>query len=492
MRKILFGTILSLSVLLISCDLDKYPEDSIATNTAWTSITDAMKFRDGIYGLFQSINGGIYTYTSDYQSDLFNATISYSNRGGDMYRWDFTSSQYDIEDIYEFNYECINNCNNIIQNISTIAIKSDEEQAQADMIKGEAHLMRAICYHTLVLRFAKDYEPATVATDLGLPLVLEVDPNAKPERATLAKTYELIKSDISEARTFLKTEGEANSVYFTVDVIDAFEARVDLYMHNYSEAINLAKRIIDKYPLISASDELAKMWLNDEGSEVVYKVFMSKDERGDLTSSAPCAFPYYLNYSTGLNKLSPDFIPTKWVVELYENSDIRKETSFRQDEITCLSTTAPDIFLLNKYPGNPALKKSEYEYYQMSKLFRSAEAYLIAAEASYSDGDPSTALGYLNDLRIARSASSLNISGEDVLKAIKEEWIREFVGEGNRLNDLKRWHDGFSRHGVQNSSIVLSGVNLDQKAVAANDIRFVWEIPANDLKANTNLIPNWK
>ena len=40
------------------------------------------------------------------------------------------------------------------------------------MIKGEAYLMRAICYNTLVTRFASDYEPATAASAKGLPLVL--------------------------------------------------------------------------------------------------------------------------------------------------------------------------------------------------------------------------------------------------------------------------------------------------------------------------------
>ena len=402
-----------------------------------------------------------------------------------MYRWDFTSSQYDIEDIYEFNYVSINNCNNILENIDKILIESEEEQAKADMIKGEAYLMRAICYHTLVLRFANDYEPASAETDLGLPLVLKMNPEAKPSRSTLAETYNQIKSDITEARKFLKTEGESNAIYFTEDVIDAFEARVDLYMHNYGNAIVLAKNIIAKYPLITDAKELENMWLNDEGSEVVYKVFMSVDERKNET-------PYYLNYNTGLKKFSPDFIPTQWVIDLYDNGDIRKQASYRKDTIACLDLVAPDVYILNKYPGNPNLKKSEYEYYQMPKIFRSAEAYLIAAEAAYYEGDATGALGFINNLRAARSASALNVSGDAVLKAIKDEWVREYIGEGHRLNNLKRWHEGFARHDVQNQSIVMNGANYDQKVVEANDKRFVWEIPANDLKANSNLVPNWK
>lgn len=248
MRNIFKTIILSSSLILTvtSCDLDQFPNDSISTETAWITVDDAVKFRNGIYSYFKSVNGGIYTYTADQQSDLFNATISFSNRGGDMHRWDFTAAQYDIEHIWQYNYFVINNCNNIIENIDKLTAKDDKEKATLNTIKGEAFLMRAICYHTLALRFAKDYEPANAGTDNGLPLVLTMKPEEKPSRSTLEDTYRQIKKDISEARTYLTTPGEANSIYFTVDVINAIEARVDLYMHNYSEAIALAKGLIAK------------------------------------------------------------------------------------------------------------------------------------------------------------------------------------------------------------------------------------------------------
>ena len=151
-RKIFKTIILSSSLVLTvtSCDLDQYPNDSISTETSWETVDDAVKFRNGIYSYFKSINGGIYTYTADQQSDLFNATISYSNRGGDMHRWDFTAAQYDVEDIWQYNYYTINNCNNIIANIDKIAAEKEEDKATLNMIKGEAYLMRAICYNTLV------------------------------------------------------------------------------------------------------------------------------------------------------------------------------------------------------------------------------------------------------------------------------------------------------------------------------------------------------
>ena len=485
MKKILIGTFCSALVLLSSCDLDKFPSANISQETAWQTIADARNFRYGIYSYSQVVSGGLYTYAADYQSDLFNMTVSSGNRGGDLHRWDFSNSQYDIEDIYQYNYTLINNCNNVINNIDNITVADEEELAEANTIKGEAYLMRSMAYHTLAVRFAKDYEPESAATDLGLPLVEVSDPNGKPSRSTLEATYQLIKNDIAQARQYLTTPGEANSEFLTVDVIDAFESRVDLYMHNYTEAESLAQSLISKYPLVNTAEGLESMWLNDEASEVLFRVRMTVDDRTN-------DFLYYLNWSTANGHWAPDFIPSQWVVDLYEDGDIRKHTSFLQDDVQCNDIQAADIYLLNKYPGNPALDLStEFEYYNMWKPFRVAESYLIVAEAAYRGNDEATALDALNQLRDSRNASALNVSGDALFQAIKEEWIREFVGEGQRLNDLKRWHDGFTRHDPQNMDILAVGMGMETLSVDANNMRFVWEIPANDLNANSNLVPNW-
>lgn len=481
-RTIILSSTLALSV--VSCDLDQYPNDSISTETAWETVDDAVKFRNGIYSMFRTVNGGIYTYTTDQQSDLFNATVSYSNRGGDMHRWDFTAAQYDIEDIWENNYYAINNCNNIIENIDRIPAESDEDKATLSMVKGEAYLMRAICYHTLAVRFANDYEPSTAANEKGLPLVLAMDPQGKPSRSTLEETYKQIKQDIKEARTYLTSKGEANAVYFTVDVADALEARVDLYMHNYSEAVQLAKGLIASYPLVKDAESLSNMWLNDESSEIIYKVFQSVDERAN-------EMDIYLSFSTVTKSFSPDFVPSQWVLDLYEDGDIRKDVFYRKDKITCLEVVKENVYMLNKYPGNPSLKKSEYQYYQMPKIFRSAEAYLIAAEASYLAADETGAAAYLNQLREQRGASAVTATGEALFNEIKNEWIREFIGEGHRMNDLKRWHDGMTRHDPQDAELLMTGNDYTTLSKDAKDRRMVWEIPNNDLNSNENLEGNW-
>lgn len=486
-KKILIGTLCSALTLFTACDLDKYPTNSIAQDEAWNSLTDAQKFRIGIYSYLQVISGGRNVYPQEFQSDLYNALAGFGNNGGDMHRWDFTSSQYDIEYIWQYNYVCINNCNNIINNIDNITVADNNEQIEANNIKGEAYLLRAYCYHTLALRFAKDYDPSTAESTLGLPLITVADVNAKPSRSSLASTYKLIKEDIAQARQLLTTAGEANSDYFTTDVIDALEARVDLYMHNYDEAITLSQSIIGKYPLITTVDGLADMCLNDEGSEVLMRVNISPDDY-----SSYCENTGYLNWSSSYNTYSPYFVPSQWVIDLYEENDIRKQAYFVKDVLTTNNIKGTDIYMLNKYPGNPIFESiAKNLYYNMWKPFRAAEFYLIAAEAAYQNNNETTALSMLNDLRTKRGASALAVSGSDLFQSIKEEWIREYIGEGQRLEGLKRWGDGFTRHDPQDTNIISIGTGMETLSIEANNIRFVWEIPANDQNANKNLEPNW-
>ena len=165
-----------------------------------------------------------------------------------------------------------------------------------------------------------------------------------------------------------------------------------------------------------------------------------------------------------------------------------------------VNTFANNIYVLNKFPGNATLNKTgadaEHTYLNIDKPFRIAEQYLIAAEASYRLGNTSDAQNYLNTLRQARGLVATTKTGTELFQLIKDEWFREFIGEGQRLDGLKRWGEGFSRKGqtMQNGELIMQA-NKDRNielTVDSKDQRFVWEIPYNDLLANKNLQKNWK
>ena len=71
--------------------------------------------------------------------------------------------------------------------------------------------------------------------------------------------------------------------------------------------------------------------------------------------------------------------------------------------------------------------------------------------------------------------------------------MREFAGEGFRLNCLKRWHEGFTRGEAQSlpAGFLRTANGVQGLTVDADNYRFIWEIPSNDLQANKNLQRNW-
>ncbi len=97
----------------------------------------------------------------------------------------------------------------------------------------------------------------------------------------------------------------------------------------------------------------------------------------------------------------------------------------------------------------------------------------------------------LNLLRTARGLTALSgVAGTALMGAIKDEWVREMLCEGTRLDDLKRWKMGVTRKTPQNLSLITPGADFEQKSIPVGDDKFVWGIPANDITTNPNIVQN--
>lgn len=482
--KTILGSTLFLP-FVASCELDQFPRGSITEENSWEQVSDATNYYYGLQSVLRGTTGGSQVYVSEIQTDLFNARTGCASLTQE-HDWSFTTSQFGGDSKWSASYQLISNANEIINNIDKIQVETDEDQIYLDNIKGVAYFARAYAYANMVVRYCKDYEPATAATELGLPIVETVDVNAKPSRSTLEATYQFIMDDIERAHQYLKTTGTITEP--GTDALDALEARMDLYMHRYDEAINKAQSLMAKYPLISDATTFATMWSNDTGSEIIYQPYQDINE---LTGGYSTV---YIAYNTATRSYNPYFLPTQGLMDMYESSDYRKDTYFAQTNIDA-NGQRDRGYIFYKYPGNPSLRQSETDFNNMTKVFRSAELYLIAAEAELmkDNKDEGAALGYLNDLRQHRGASALNSTGDQLVQDMKDEWVREMVGEGFRLDCLKRWHEGFTRKTPQTFSqnILINQPDYQDLTISADNQKFVWEIPSNDLQANPNLRRNW-
>ena len=179
-------------------------------------------------------------------------------------------------------------------------------------------------------------------------------------------------------------------------------------------------------------------------------------------------------------------------------------------DITTASGDTESGVIFTKYVGNPTLRKQNLWFsqnYNMTKAFRASEAYLIIAEANLRKANPDEAAAReaLNELRMNRYVEtddynyteSADYIGDDVtgaalVKVMQDEWTREFVGEGFRLDNLKRWHLGFKRMAAQQfqNPVLVSTHGWQDLEVEANNVRFTWPIPQQETQANKNIKQN--
>jgi len=493
------NTVLSFFVLsmAVSCkkQLDLNPYDSIALSQGFSTVLDGTSWDNGFYSSLRNNTYGIFTITQDVQADQLDASLDYGNRNGAPYQWiTFLSDDYSISGVWSSYYNALANINECIANFKNITLNTAADTAKLNQYYGDAYLLRAYYYLELVLRWAKPYEPATASTDLGVPLVLTYDIEDKPARATVKETYDQILSDIAQAKTYLAgVAGAQSATKFNIDVVNALEARVRLYMQDWTGAMTAANAVISTgtYPLIDTVTDLTNMWTNDVSSEVIFQVFLqAPNELGNVNVNN--VNNIYLGYISANGKYDPDFIPTQDLLNFYDNADIRKSAYFATKPCT-ISGLSSNLVLVNKYPGNPALfTTANTNYENAPKIFRIAEQYLIYAEAAANAGDNDKALNALNTLREARGLAALtsSFSGGSLMQAIHDERTRELAFEGFRLWDLKRWHQGFTRGTPQNMDVITQGSNYNLLTVAPDANKFVWGIPTNDMTINKNLVQN--
>ena len=486
MKNIFKTTLVAAMALLIaSCELDLTPSTSISQADAFQSIDDAAKFDNGLAHRYRTCFYGIFSYTNEVQSEYFNASVDFGNRNGQPHRSDenFTADEYNMRDIWQYSYLLVVNINNLLENIEKIELTADE-QAEANIYKGNAHFYRASIMHELVRRYAPMYNPSSASSDLGVPVITSIDLGLKPARNTVAEVYTQIASDIAAAKQLLAgVAGKAGSIKPTIDAVKALEARVALYKQDWATAASVSAELISsgKYALAATAEDMEAEWVNDSGAECMLQLYTDLAE-----TSGTWANDVFLGYSTKIFKYAPDFIPTQTTIDWYEESDLRGQVWFKELPVY-LSSTDYTLKLFTKYWGNPEYETAPNRaYMQRPKIFRLGEMYLINAEANAMKGDAAAAKEALNALQAARGASLT----EGTMDAIKAEWKKEIIGEGYIVDCYKRWNEGYSGRIHQNINTVQQGPSFNEKECPAGFQKFVWAIPDEERKVNDNLVQN--
>ena len=506
-RNILIG---GLAVTMIaSCDLNLVPSTSIVYEEGkplFLSKRDIAEFQNGVIATYRGLHYGSSWQTVEVMTECFNASIDFGNNYGFVHRLGsgFLASDDYTTGIWAGHYGAIKNYNIAIEQCDLV--EDEALKANANVLKGIALFCRASSYLTLARHFSADYEPATAATELAVPLILVYDQLEKPVRATLQEVYDQIIADLDEAEALLSEAGSINlngtavnlagapkSLAPTVDAVKALKARYYLDVHEYELAAESAMDVIDSeagYALSSSLEEMNKEFMTDEGNESIIRLYATKTE-----GAVGCTIYTSVQSTDAEGKFfSPMFIPSQTLVNAYENSDLRKQVWFPVDmyPVKVQGTLYNGITMFTKYIGNPTLQQGNNEDgAHFCKPLMIAEMYLIAAEAYAQSGNEGDAAAIIGELRAARKAGEMT---GDVMDVIKGEWLRETVGDGQRINCIKRWGDGLPARPAQKAAenIVMNTPASDYTAreLAADSHTLVWPIPSYEIKISPALIQN--
>ena len=483
-------------VLGLSSCLEKIPGDAIPESEGMKTFEDAEQTLTGIYSAYMSsaLYSGYLTLLPDIQADMVHAVQGNSNTYGNIWQWDIRPTTREIESVYGGLYRVIGRCNFYLDKVGELraGLTDDESISYLDFYTGEVYCARAMAYSELIKCFCKAYTSETADEAEGGVAIDSTYFGEKPlKRSTLRESYEFVLRDLEKSEELLEDAAYGYSApYFTCASAKALHARTALYMQDWDEAIAYATELIedegfalstaDSYtsavsPITGASkvyNYIDYMWTNDLATEIIWMVDYT------LTSYGGSLGQVFLNFNNDYVYLYPDYVPSEWILGLYASSDARYGAYF-----TNMSTgyahglTWP---LLTKYFGSEDFIGNMIYHVTRPKPMRLAEQYLIRAEAYCRKGQYAQGSADMTALLTSRytgnAAVSLNAS--NWLQTISEERVKELYMEGFRLQDLKRWNMGFERTPQTSAQAEGSSLKID-----ADDHRFVWPIPQNDIEA---------
>lgn len=499
MKKIkLLALPLALSLMMVGCKKDfltTVPSDAVPRASLFETTAKTQLFLDGAYkNMFSfALNGtgrhddfGPAAYQLD--GDLMGNDMVVHSLG---YGWFNSSYQYTEyaqvaatrhpERAWNRFYYFVGVANELLERTDAAA----GTQQEKDIIKGQAHGMRAFAYYYLINYFQQTYKGNE--GNKGVPLhLVTTDPNPKG-RGTVQEVYDAIIADLAAAETLLNGKPRASKNNIDVSVVRGFQARVALLQEDWTTAATKANQARQGYTLMTAAqyqggfNDIANvewMWGSriPSAEATVYASLMS---HFDITNNGYAG----LGGQKKITKALYDMIPA---------GDVRK-TVFRTVAAGATTQANPPMNQLKFRVKNAGSWEADYLY------MRAAEMYLIEAEAlaRQGAGQEANARTVLQTLVQARfPAYTTSATGTALINEILLQRRIELWGEGFALIDIKRLKTGLNRpggdgnHGGSNLQTgSLAGSNFPPGATTTGpaDPRFIMKIPQAELDLNPNI-----
>lgn len=323
------------------------------------------------------------------------------------------SNSLAVENPYMDFYSTIFHANEVIDKIMEA---EDDGSESKEQILAEALALRAFCTFDLVNMYGKWYDPATAATDRGVPLYLVIDIAQKFKPVSVEKVYDQVFADINRAKGLMRmdTYDRKHLYRFSKKSLTALEARVRLYHNDWDDAYTAATSLMATSPIEDLTLSTAKKPYTAESVEAI----LSLEQ------------PYADIASTYLSNNIVDMFDFETLVDYPAVYNDYRAGKYFEPELNMESFEYTDKFVSMKSSGTRT-------------SFRSSEIYLIAAEAALNKSNPDidAARQHLGALQSKRFKTPPDLSAMDterLLQEVADERARELIMEGHRWFDLRR------------------------------------------------------
>ena len=435
-----------LAIVATSCDdfLDITPTGKVIAKTA-------DEYRALLTYEYKTMpeDRGIATLRADEMTlDRASTTPEDYNSFFDIWTWNDLAPQATTTSFgWRRYYHAIYIANYIIEHQNEIADGTADEISQ---LVGEAYALRAYMHFLLVNLYAEPYTACEPTSTRGIPVQTAPDVETIPNCSSVETVYQQVISDLDEADKWLKIEKWDNgfNYRFTTVAAKALRARVALYKGDWQAARTAAESVIAQRP--DLEDLTQKSSLLPDNYKSVENILALEQVMTAV----------YKN----VGRPSNDLIAT------YKSGDQRKSKYFKQ--------VTASVSTLQKGGGGDSRCS-----------FRTAEMYLIAAEAAAQLGDTKAAAEHLTTLMQKRYSTSTvanytepltTMTADELLAEIAHERRCELAFEGHRWFDLRRTSRPQLTKTYDGQTFTLD----------ADDSRYTLRFPVEAVEANPNL-ENW-
>ena len=445
---------------LSSCKglLDLKPDSSMTYNGFWDTEEGARSAFIGNYTRFRGYAGTFWDL-GEMRSDLWGGKTMESPFGETMIQNDFNELKAPYGGNFADFYGFLHNVNDFIVNAPKSPLASNAKDFNNMM--AQMHGIRAFVYYTML----KTWGDVVISTNPADGDFIANESMQKRKRAPKAEVMKQVLDDIAKSLEYYEKSGANNwrnsSAYWSKNATLTLKGDALLWkgqvLNGGQADFQAAKEALQlvKGSLVAYND----LWgIDNEGNKEFIFAFDYKENQsshwyGSLTAKAGDVVSLVdqkgnsVKDKYGFQGANRYGVSQFAINKLYEFDGDKRQNTFilfyepgKPADVHNLASEDYKGAALSKFMGYND-KSGERRYWENIPLYRYADVLLLLAEAKNQLGeDPSDEINMVR-VRAGVAVKYISKSKLDNKRAILDERLREFAGEGKRWWDLVRAGD---------------------------------------------------